>query len=290
MIYFIAIMMASAAALFFWGARGVKKDIPVDNRKFKDPLPGSLRVIWPLVLFFSFYLTRFVSVERLEKNSIVLTRAGVDYLMSPEQLFGTKCTSALLFGGLSSYGVSQIMDFSFLYLIFSMMLFFFGFFLPNLSLRDMRLKRERDILKLLPVYLDFFTMAVQAGMNLSGAITQAVDKGPAGVLNRELRRVIRDIKSGMSRLEALRTMGDRLAIKELMNFISAVAQSEKTGASIGDTLKIQADQRRVERFQRAEKLAMEAPVKLILPLVAFIFPMTFLIIGFPIVMKFIYEV
>jgi tight adherence protein C len=127
-------------------------------------------------------------------------------------------------------------------------------------------------------------------MNLSGAITQAVEKGPKGILNWELQRVIRDMKAGMSRLEALRAMAERLDIKELTTFVSSVAQSEKTGSSIGDTLRIQADQRRIERFQRAEKLAMEAPVKLIFPLVAFIFPMTFLIIGFPIAMKFMYEI
>jgi len=261
--------------------------VPEDNRRFKDPLPKSLKMVWPIVLFFSHYLVRYISVERLEKNSTLLMRSGVDYVMSPEQFFGLQCASAALFGVLCTWALSMSIGFD---ILFVLVAFVIGFFLPSLTLRDKRKTREKDILRMLPVYLDFFTMTVQAGMNLSGAITQAVEKGPKGILNWELQRVIRDMKAGMSRLEALRAMAERLDIKELTTFVSSVAQSEKTGSSIGDTLRIQADQRRIERFQRAEKLAMEAPVKLIFPLVAFIFPMTFLIIGFPIAMKFMYEI
>lgn len=281
--FLIAILFAVSMLAFFWGAKGIKEEVPEDNRRFKDPLPKSLKIVWPVVLFFSHYLARYISVERLEKNSTLLMRAGVDYLIAPEQFFGLQCGSGALFGVLCT----MVMGFDILFVLVAMAL---GFFLPSLTLRDKRKTREKDILRMLPVYLDFFTMTVQAGMNLSGAITQAVEKGPKGILNWELQRVIRDMKAGMSRLEALRAMSERLDIKELTTFVSAVAQSEKTGSSIGDTLRIQADQRRVERFQRAEKLAMEAPVKLIFPLVAFIFPMTFIIIGFPIAMKFMYEI
>jgi tight adherence protein C len=285
-VFLISLLFAGSLIALFWGAKGVKEEVPEDERLFKDPLPKSLRFLWPVVQFFSYYLSRLVSVEQLEKNSTTLTRAGMDYLMSPEQLFGLQCASAFLFGVFCSYGMFLSIGFDFFFAVIACAI---GFFLPVVTLREKRKEREKDILRMLPVYLDFFTMAVQAGMNLSGAITQAVDKGPTGVLNRELQRVIRDMKAGMSRLEALRVMAERLDIKEVTTFVSAVAQSEKTGSSIGDTLKIQADQRRVERFQRAEKLAMEAPVKLIFPLVAFIFPMTFLVIGFPIAMKFMYE-
>ena len=283
----IGLLFSVSILAFFWGAKGVQDEVPEDNRQFKDPLPTSLKTIWPIVRFFTHYTGRYVSVERLEKNSTLLRRSGVDYLMNPEQLFGLQCASAFLFAMLCMYGLYLSIGVDFLIVLAAGAI---GFFLPNLTLRDLRKKREKDIVRMLPIYLDFFTMTVQAGMNLSGAMAQAVDKAPKGILNWELQRVMRDMKAGMSRLEALKSMSDRLGIKELAVFVSAVAQSEKTGASIGDTLKIQADQRRVERFQRAEKLALEAPVKLIFPLVAFIFPMTFLVIGFPIVMKFIYEI
>jgi tight adherence protein C len=84
-------------------------------------------------------------------------------------------------------------------------------------------------------------------------------------------------------------MADRLNIKEVTSFVSAMIQAEKMGASLSTVLSVQAEQRRNERFQRAEKLAMEAPIKLLGPLIIFIFPVTFIVLGFPIVMKFLAE-
>ena len=85
-------------------------------------------------------------------------------------------------------------------------------------------------------------------------------------------------------------MSERLEMREVTSVVAAIAQSERSGGSVGNTLRIQAEQQRVERFQRAEKLAMEAPVKLIFPLVAFIFPTTFIVLGFPIAMKLLHSV
>ncbi len=159
-----------------------------------------------------------------------------------------------------------------------------------ITLSDRKKKREIKIIKALPVYLDYLTMAVQSGLNLSGAMLQATDKGPAGPLKNEFMLVLREIRSGKSRVRAFKSMAERVNLKEVNNFASAIAQAEKTGSSLGDILQIQADQRRVERFQQAEKLALEAPVKLIFPLVAFIFPTTFAILGFLIAMKYMYEI
>ena len=87
----------------------------------------------------------------------------------------------------------------------------------------------------------------------------------------------------------MRRMADRLDIQEVTGFVSSIIQAEKLGSSMAQVLRIQAEQRRNERFQRAEKLAMEAPVKLVFPLVLFIFPVTFAVLGFPIVVKFLSE-
>lgn len=142
----------------------------------------------------------------------------------------------------------------------------------------------------LPVFLDFIIMAVEAGLNLTGGMQQAAKMGPDGALRQELSIVLRDIRTGLNRQTALRQMADRVQLNELTLLVNALIQAEQSGASMGTTLRIQADQRRTERFQQAEKLAMQAPVKLIFPLIVFIFPVTFLILGFPIVMKFVYEI
>ena len=151
----------------------------------------------------------------------------------------------------------------------------------------MRNARRKLILKALPVYLDFIMLCVESGLNFTGAITQTIEKGPAGPLRHELYLVIRDIRSGLARADALRRMDARVQMDEVTSLVSAVIQAEKMGSSLGSTLRIQSEQRRMERFQRAEKQAMEAPVKLMGPLVMFIFPLTFLVLAFPIVMMFL---
>jgi tight adherence protein C len=162
----------------------------------------------------------------------------------------------------------------------------FGFLFPGIWLRDLVQLRRRETLKTLPFMLDIITLCVEAGLNLTGAFAQAVAKGPAGPLRDEFSRVLRDVRAGRPRLDALRTMSDRMNEPSITNFVSALIQAERMGMNLGPILRAQAEQRRNERFARAEKMAMEAPVKLLFPLIAFIFPCTFVVIGFPIAMKF----
>ncbi|SFR62712.1 tight adherence protein C [Marinobacter daqiaonensis] len=284
LILFVAAFLS--VVLFLIAARNIKNAVPDAERDYMDPLPPMLRMAWPLVSIFAFYFGERFPTDVLEYYYRQMRRSGVTYLMTADELVGLKILAALCALGVAGLIMWLLEAFDIFYLPVA---FFIGWILPSLSLRDRRKKREAFILKQLPTFLDFLTMAVQAGMNLSGAITQSIEKGPAGPLKIELEKVMRDIRAGMHRIDALRAMAERLELKEVTSFVSAVAQAEKTGSSLGATLKIQADQRRVERFQRAEKMAMEAPVKLIFPLVAFIFPMTFIVLGFPIAMKFLYE-
>jgi len=163
-----------------------------------------------------------------------------------------------------------------------------GFAFPFIWLRDLILTRRRDTLKTLPFFLDIITLCVEAGLNLTGALTQAVAKGPNGPLRDEIGRVLRDVRAGRSRLDALRSFADRMNEPSITNFVSALIQAENMGMNLGPIMRAQSEQRRAERFARAEKLAMEAPVKMLFPLIAFIFPCTFVVIGFPIAMKFIH--
>ena len=161
-----------------------------------------------------------------------------------------------------------------------------GYFFPLVWLSDSRKRREKLVIRALPVYLDFITMSVEAGLNLTGAIQQAMSKGPKGPLRNEFGIVLRDLRSGVNRSDAMKRMSERLNMPDITSFVNAMVQAEKMGASMANTLRLQSEQRRNERFQRAEKQAMQAPVKLIFPLIVFIFPVTFIILGFPIAMKF----
>ncbi len=274
--------VALAALLLSIAVYQIRRELPSDDREYMDPLPLLMRMMWPLVNLMSHYLGEHLGVEYIEKSKIRLQRSGLGYLLTPQQFFGLQIVSAMMFALLVWWGLSTLgKEVGLVPVVFALL----GFMFPELNLSDRRKNREKQIIRLLPVYLDFITMAVQAGMNLNGALLQSADKGPKGPLNLELQKVLRDIKAGSGRITALKNMAERLNIKEISSLVSSIAQSEKSGSSIGTTLRIQSDQRRVERFQRAEKLAMQAPVKLVGPLVLFIFPTTFIILLFPVLIQ-----
>ncbi len=287
MIFVIAALIAATIVALVVSLRNIKQSIRTDDRSYMDPLPGPLRMIWPIVNLLVQLIGDFLPVEQVEQVRLRMRKAGVEYLMTPVQFIATRIVSAIVFVFMSTFTGLMLGAVQPLWLIIAALM---GWVFPLLKLNDLRKAREKLIVRALPTFLDFITMAVEAGMNLSGAIAQSVEKGPEGPLRLEFQKVMRDIKAGMSRMDSIRAMAERLNIREITSFSSALAQAERTGASLGPTLRIQADQRRVERFQRAEKLALEAPVKLIFPLVAFIFPTTFLVLAFPIIMKFLYEV
>lgn len=164
-----------------------------------------------------------------------------------------------------------------------------GASLPAAWLRDRAARRLRSLDRTLPFYLDILTLAVEAGANVTSALQHAVDKGPGGPLADELQRVLRDVRAGRTRAEAMRALADRLALPSISNWVSAVLAAEKQGASLGPILRAQAEQRRLERFVRAEQMALKAPVKMLFPLVVCIFPCTFAIVFFPIGVRLVFE-
>lgn len=280
------VLVTASLGLLFYSLRNIKTDIPEDDRVYMDPLPRMLRMIWPLVQIMTYYIGERIPTEALVKYNKIINKSGVSYLITAEQFVGVKVASSLLTTLFAYLCLNMLEMVDPVFLGIALVI---GWVLPSLTLNDIRKRREKEIVRTLPNFLDFITMSVEAGMNFSGSLAQAVDKAPPNALRDEFYRVIRDMKAGMARVDAIKAMGERLDVREIQSFVTAIVQAEKTGASIGATLKIQADQRRIERFQRAEKLAMEAPVKLIFPLVAFIFPTTFIIIGFPIAMKLLHE-
>jgi len=152
-------------------------------------------------------------------------------------------------------------------------------------MRDQVKRIEIDVLKNLPNFLDMLTMAIESGCNLTVALNIAVEKTSDNALRRAFARLLREIRSGRNRVDALRMLEERLDNSAISSLVTALVQAEKTGASLGGVLRAQSTQRTNERFSRAEKLAMEAPVKMLGPLILCIFPCTFVVIGFPIGMK-----
>ena len=160
---------------------------------------------------------------------------------------------------------------------------------PRIALRDRAARRRDAVLRRLPHDLDLITLSIEEGLNLGAALGQAARHGPPGPLRDEWQRALRDVHAGQPRHEALHALAARLALPAVSTLVAALIAAERQGASLAPILRAQAEQRRNERFLRAERLAMEAPVKMLFPLVLCIFPGTFAILLFPVVHQLLSE-
>jgi len=161
----------------------------------------------------------------------------------------------------------------------------FGLYWPLLWLRGQVRRRQEEIRRGLPYALDLLTLSVEAGLDFTQALERIVRKLGPTPLAIELGLTLRDIQLGRTRAQALRELGHRVDLPELNSIVSALIQADELGSSLGPILRVQSDQLRVRRSQHAEKQAMEAPVKILLPLVLFIFPTIFIMIFGPIAIK-----
>ncbi len=151
-------------------------------------------------------------------------------------------------------------------------------------------KRHLQIQKDLPFTLDLLTLSVEAGMDFMSAIQRNVEHENLKPLDEELIRVLHENQLGKTRREALKSMAERVNLPELKSVVNALVQADELGVSIGSILKIQSEQMRQKRFERAEKLAQEAPVKMLFPLLCCIFPAVILILMGPIILSMLKQV
>ncbi len=146
-----------------------------------------------------------------------------------------------------------------------------GYTLPGIWLGQKIKKRKKGILKSMPDALDLLTISVEAGLGFDLALQRVADKWD-NELSREFTRALSDTRLGLPRRDALRAMAQRCGVDELSSFVGAIVQAEQLGVSIGKILKVQSEQMRIRRRQRAEELAHQAPVKMLFPMAFLIFP------------------
>ena len=274
---FISLLFGGFIALICWNLFRIFTAVPDQDRSYLDRPPIGFRLIWPLIQLFVHYFGRFISHHYRSKTLMRLRRAGLDYMISSEQFLAAKIIA--IFMMIAFVFLLQTMlskESAFILIIAGIV----GFYYPEIWLKEVTDKRNRLIFKELPFYLDIIVLSVEAGTNFTGGLSQAVSKGQDGPLRQEFSRVLRDVRAGKPRSDALRALSDRVSSDGINSVVSSIIQAEKVGSSLGPVLRAQAEQLRSSRFLKAEKLAMEAPVKLLGPLVMFIFPNTFLIIIF----------
>jgi len=281
-IFLIAASVALSVWLLFWLSSRLVSAVPEQDRTWSDPPPLGFKIVWWPIQWLAHYLAPFITQKRYDARLAQLRQAGLDYAINPSQFLSGRIVWGLLFAAIIYWIAASFKFYSLLLILGG---FILGYYYPAIWLTDLIKLRRIQMLKALPFYLDIITLCVESGLNINGALQQAVAKGPKGVLQAEFQRVLRDVRAGSSRSDALRSMAQRLNHTAVTNFTSTLIQAEATGMSLGPILRAQSEQRRNERFTRAEKIAMEAPVKLLFPLIVFIFPCVFIILLFPIAMK-----
>ncbi|MER2555126.1 MAG: type II secretion system F family protein [Thauera sp.] len=257
--------------------------LPPEDRTWLDRPPRFLRALWWPTRWIAQLIAPLVPASIAERQRARLRLAGLDFALSPAQLLAHRLCVAVLGGML---GTAFAAAWGLPVAGFAVAGAGAGTTLAWSWFDDRVHVRRRQLLKQLPFVLDLITLCMEAGLNLTGALQQAVVKGPEGPLRDELKRVLRDVRAGKSRADALRAFAERIDEPAVAGLVSAIIQAENMGMNLGPILRAQGEQRRNERFARAEKAAMEAPVKMLLPLIACIFPCTFLVLGFPIAVKF----
>ncbi len=161
----------------------------------------------------------------------------------------------------------------------------FGWIFPGLDLRGMIQRRQLNIIRALPFDLDLLTLSVEAGLDFASALQKVVEKGKDSALKEEWSLTLKEIRMGKTRREALRSLADRCQIPDVTSLVTSLILADQMGAGIGHVLRIQSEQLRQKRSQRAEELAQKAPVKLLFPLIAFIFPAVFVILFAPVIIE-----
>ncbi len=165
-------------------------------------------------------------------------------------------------------------------------LIFIGVYMPILYANREKRLREFSVRADLPFFADLLALSTEAGLDFIGAVQKIVDKAEASVLAEELGLVLKDIKLGSSRADALKGMSKRLDIGEITSFVAVLVDADATGASISQVLKDQSVQIRLERFVRAEKAGARASQLMLFPMMLFIMPAVFIVVFGPLIVQF----
>jgi tight adherence protein C len=254
---------------------GARPDTLVDMPLLK-PLLGIAKAIAPLHQG----AEASASGREIERR---LKRAGRPFGMTVPVFLSIRYP-ALVLGALLGYGVSlAYSDEANWTLIVGIGLF--GFFYPSLRLNAVVQNRMRRIFRDLPYTIDLLTLSTEAGQDFSSAMATVVEKGAPGPLIDEFRIANQEVTLGKSRAEALRALADRVDLQEMTSFILALLQAEQLGTGVGTVLRVMAEQTRVKRWQLAEETAGKVPVKLMAPLIACVFPASFIVLFVPLVLQ-----
>ncbi len=243
--------------------------------------PFTERVVYPALRSFGEWVMRFTPQRAMQNVEVLLERAGMSNI-DASMFFALRFVLAFVLGGLLAFVFwaspnPQPFGRSAMIVIGATVM---GFFLPQMYATSKMQRRQDEIRKAMPDALDLLTICVEAGLGFDAAMAKVAEKWD-NELALAFGRVIREVQLGKTRRDALKDMDERIGLPEMTSFVAAIIQSEQLGVSMANVLRIQSEQMRMKRRQRAEEEAHKAPIKMIIPMGLLIFPSLLIILLTP---------
>jgi tight adherence protein C len=253
------------------------RSAPVTLEEIELSQPFSQRVIRPILETAASFVTRFAPAVALERTAHQLELAGRPYNWGPTEYFGVRVLASLLLGVFAFLILTVSGQLLTTRIIGTLIGLALGYLLPALWLRSTIQRRQDEVVKALPDALDLLTICIEAGLGFDAAMSKVAEKWD-NELSRAFARAIQEIQLGKLRREALREMDHNLEVPDITSFVAAVIQADQLGVSMAKVMRIQSEQMRIRRRQRAEEKAHQAPVKMLFPLVFLIFPAIYIVL------------
>ncbi len=236
------------------------------------------RVLVPIFKKIAELATQFTPEQQIETTRKQLELAGRSQKTDPRTFMGTRIMLTALMGGGAFFLFFIVAPQPALQaILFTVGGAFLGYYLPALQLKGQISRRQDNIVKALPDALDLLTICVEAGLGFDSAMGKVYEKWE-NELAVAFGRVLQEIQLGKIRREALRDMASRMEVPDVTSFTAAIIQADQLGVSISKILRVQSDQMRVKRRQRAQEKAHQAPVKMMIPMVLLIFPSIWIVL------------
>lgn len=286
----VAIAIAGSIVLLFVGVAAPRPSDQVLDRlaeyggrtltleEIELSRPFSERVFKPLIQGTAQFVGRLAPQRNIEEIRRKLELAGRPYGWGPTEFLGVRGMAGILLATMTFLLLTltgQYLPRRFLVTLIAGGLGFYV--LPTLWLSSKIRSRQTEIVKALPDALDLLTISVEAGLGFDAAMNKVAEKWD-NELSLAFNRVIQEIQMGKLRREALRDMADRMDVPDVTSFVAAIIQADQLGVSIAKVLRIQSEQMRIRRRQRAEEKAHQAPVKMLFPMAFLIFPALFIVL------------
>lgn len=241
----------------------------------------------PLVHQLTLKYAKRVKNESFRKNiDYKILTGGLENELNTDEFIGLKMLWGIFFPVLIAIlNFSLTLGYPWIVFVFAVP---FGWMIPDMHANKQKKERYNSVVVDLPFFVDLLALSSQAGSDFMSALQKISDSAENSLLAKEFDKVLRDTRLGSTREQALKAMSHRLDIPEVSSFVNVLTDADATGASIGDVLKEQSEQMRLERFVRAEKAGARASQAVLIPMMLFIIPAVFIMVFAPVGLQFYY--